>query len=299
MRLYLAGCGGMLGTAVHTVLSQENEVRTTDLDPSEPWLGRLDFRDLGAYAADVKDFGPEMLLHIGAHTDLEFCERNADDAYATNTLAVENAIVIANALEIPLVYISTAGIFDGGKPVYDDWDGPNPMGVYARSKYMGELAVQARVARHFIFRAGWMMGGGPKKDKKFVGKITRQIRDGAKVLNIVDDKLGTPTYTIDFAKNLAAMIRTEYYGLYNMACEGNTSRLEVATEIVKLMGLNDEVAIKAVSSDFFAQEYFAARPPSECMRNYKLQLRGMDMMKNWRVALDEYLRADYAEFIKG
>ena len=101
----------------------------------------LDFRDLDSYKKDVENFKPDYLFHLGAYTDLEFCEENIDDTYATNTLAVENAVFLANQLNIPLLYISTAGIFDGKQKLYDDWDMPNPLGVYARSKYMGERFV--------------------------------------------------------------------------------------------------------------------------------------------------------------
>lgn len=103
---------------------------------NEEWLSFLDFRDLEAYREDVQRFKPDFLFHLGAHTSLEYCEDNIEDAYLTNTTSVENATYIANELGIPLLYISTAGIFDGSQDTFDDWDRPNPMGHYARSKYM-------------------------------------------------------------------------------------------------------------------------------------------------------------------
>lgn len=298
MRIYLAGVGGMLGEALHKVLAKRHELLCTDIDVNEPWLSFSDFRDFSDYERNFSAFKPDILMHIGAHTDLEYCEKEPDDAYRTNTLAVEHAIALANSRGIPLVYISTAGIFDGNKSLYDDWDRPNPLGVYARAKYMGEVAVQTRVARHYIFRAGWMMGGGPKKDKKFIAKLMKQLAGGATVLNIVDDKLGTPTYTIDFARTLSAMVDTPYYGLYNMVCGGETGRLEVARELIHLLGLEKKVSIHPVKSDYFAKEYFAPRPPCERLYNYKLKLRNMDLMRDWRVALNEYIRDYYAEDVK-
>ena len=163
-------------------------------------------------ARDVLGFRPDYLFHLGAHTSLEYCEENPDDAYATNTLAVEHAVHIANALNIPLLYISTAGIFDGAQETYDDWDRPNPLGHYARSKYMGERFVAANVRQHLVCRAGWMMGGGPAKDKKFVQKLMKQLKDGNRELFVVDDKLGTPTYTIDFARNVDLLLGTGLVG---------------------------------------------------------------------------------------
>ena len=298
MRIYLAGVGGMLGEALQKVLIEKHTLLCTDIDVNAPWLQYSDFRDFKDYEAKFSAFEPDILMHIGALTDLEYCEANPDNSYRTNTLAVENAIALANAHGLPLVYISTAGIFDGNKEHYDDWDQPNPLGVYARSKYMGEVAVQMRVAKHFIFRAGWMMGGGPAKDKKFINKLVKQLASGATQLNVVNDKLGTPTYTVDFARNLAAMIETQYYGLYNMVCGGETGRLEVAEELVNQLKLQDKVQIKPVDSAYFAKDYFAPRPPCERLINYRLDLRGMNMMRDWRIALSDYLRDYFAESVK-
>ena len=136
-KIYIAGCGGMLGEAFYQQFKDDFILKCTDKDVNEPWLSFLDFRDLDAYKKDVTDFKPDYLFHLGAYTDLEFCETHIDDTYNTNTLAVENAVYIANNLEIPILYISTAGIFDGKKNLYDDWDLPNPLGHYARAKYAG------------------------------------------------------------------------------------------------------------------------------------------------------------------
>lgn len=287
----------MLGEAMHRVLSEHHQLRCTDIDVNSDWLEFCDFRDFGSYARSVETFGPEILFHLGAHTDLEYCEANPDDAYRTNTLSVENAATIANSHGIPIVYISTAGIFDGQQRLYDDWDDPAPLGVYARSKHLGEEIVRSRVDRHFICRAGWMMGGGPRKDKKFIGKLLKQLASGAKTLYVVDDKFGTPTYTVDFARNLLTLIGTEYYGLYNMVCGGETGRLDVARELIRILGLDDSVQIEAVKSDFFSTDYFAPRPPSERLLNYKLDLRGLNQMREWRVALRDYIGEYYSDYV--
>jgi len=182
VRIYIAGCGGMLGEAFYQHFNSEHEVKCTDKDVNEPWLSFLDFREFAAYEKSVKAFQPDYLFHLGAYTDLEYCEKNADDTYETNTLAVEHAVYIANQLDVPLLYISTAGIFDGSKELYDDWDLPNPLGVYARAKYMGERFVVENARRYLVCRAGWMMGGGPKKDKKFIQKLMKQLKDGKREL---------------------------------------------------------------------------------------------------------------------
>lgn len=289
----------MLGEAVHRVFAESHEVECSDIDLNADWLKPCDFRDWDQYKSAVEAFAPDVLVHLGAHTSLEYCEDNPDDAYRTNTLAVEHAATLANAHGIPLVYISTAGIFDGEKMLYDDWDQPNPLGVYARSKYMGELHVQRTVAKHYIFRAGWMMGGGPAKDKKFISKMMKQIEAGATVLNVVDDKLGTPTYTVDFARNMEAMLHTSYYGLYNMVCGGETGRFEVAQELVDVLGLSNRIEVKPVHSKYFSKDYFAPRPPCERLVNYKLDLRAMNLMRDWRVALAEYIVDYYGDVVAG
>ena len=296
-KIYIAGSGGMLGEAFYHQFKNCYELKCTDKDVNEDWLSFLDFRDFDAYKKEVLNFKPDYLFHLGAYTDLEFCEENADETYRTNTISVENACYIANELSIPLIFISTAGIFDGNKELYDDWDMPKPLGHYARSKYAGELFVKENVRKHLICRAGWMMGGGPKKDKKFIQKIMRQIKDGKKELFIVDDKDGTPTFTHDFAKNVKALIEKEYWGLYNMVCGGQTSRLEVAEELLTILNLRGKINIIPVKSDYFKDIYFAERPASERLVNRKLLIRNLNLMQDWKIALQEYLKMYYSGYL--
>jgi len=296
-KIYIAGCGGMLGEAFYTQFKNDYKLKCTDKDVNETWLSFLDFRDFEAYKKDVIEFQPDYLFHLGAYTDLEFCELNADETYNTNTLAVEDAVYLANQLDIPILYISTAGIFDGKKEFYDDWDQPNPLGVYARSKYMGERFVVENARRYLVCRAGWMMGSGPAKDKKFIQKIMKQIKDGKKELFIVNDKDGTPTYTHDFAKTVKALIEKEFWGLYNCVCGGQTSRLEVAQELIKILGKENEVKITTVSSEYFKDIYFAERPASERLATKKLDLRGVNKMRDWKVALKEYIDNYYNGYL--
>ena len=295
-KIYIAGCGGMLGEAFYRQFKDKYILKCTDKDVNEKWLTFLDFRDFEAYKKDVKDFAPDYLFHLGAFTDLEFCEQYPDETYENNTLAVENAVYIANKLKIPILYISTAGIFDGKKKLYDDWDIPNPLGVYARSKYMGERYVVEHAKRYLVCRAGWMMGSGPKKDKKFVKKIIDQIKAGNKELFIIENE-GTPTYTQDFAKNVKLLLEKEYWGLYNMVCSGNTNRLEVTKEILKILNLENEIKINIVNHDYWAKEYFAERPDSEMLDNRKLRIRGLNIMRDWRIALKEYIEQYYIDYL--
>ena len=296
-KIYMAGVGGMLGEAFHKQFKEEYTLKCTDIDLNEEWLSYLDFRDEAAYRKDVTDFNPDFLFHIGAHTSLEYCEEQEKDAYDTNTESVKHAVSIANDLKIPLLYISTAGIFGGEKDVYDESDKPEPLGHYGRSKYMGEVFVQENSNHYIICRAGWMMGAGAKKDKKFVQKMIQQIVSGKKILQVVNDKLGTPTYTQDFAQNVKLLIEKEQNGLFNMVCGGLTGRYEVCQELVRLMGLEDTVKLEEVSSDHFAKEYFAERPACERLVNKRLNDLGLNIMRDWKVALKEYLNDYYPELV--
>ena len=293
MKIYVAGCGGMLGEAFYMHFKDDYLLKCTDIDVNDNWLSYLDFRDFKSYKKEVNEFNPDWLFHMGAYTDLEFCELHEEDTYATNTESVKHAVIIANKLSIPLLYISTAGIFDGKKDVYNESDKPNPIGHYANSKFLGEKYVIENAKDYLICRAGWMMGGGPRKDKKYIQKIMQQILDGKKELYIVNDKLGTPTYTHDFAANIRLLIEKGQRGLFNVVCDGLTSRLDVASELVRLLDLQDEIIITKVNSDYFAEEYFAERPDCERLINKRLDNLGLNIMRDWKVALNDYLKNYY------
>ena len=296
-KIFLSGVGGMLGEAFYKVFSKKYILKCTDKDVNEDWLEYLDFCDSEKYKLNVEEFSPDYLFHIGAFTDLEYCENNQLATFKTNTESVKSAVKISNNLNIPLLYISTAGIFDGLKNFYDENDEPKPMGIYAISKYEAEKFVVQNSKKFIICRAGWMMGGGPKKDKKFIKKILQQIKDGKKELFIVDDKFGTPTYTYDFAKNTEALIESNNFGLYNMACEGNTSRLEVTKEILKILKLSEKIKINKVKSEYFSKTFFAKRPNCENLLNKKLNDKKLNLMRPWKETLKEYLENAYVDYL--
>ena len=294
-RVYIAGCGGMLGRDVYEFFSARTTVKATDIDLNIDWLSYADVRDYDSVNGSISEFDPAIILNLAALTDLEYCERNQENAWLTNTLGAENLALIANRLDVPLVYISTAGIVDGAQEVYHDFGAHCPLSIYGKSKYEGELAVRTQVKKHFVFRAGWMMGGGPSIDKKFINKIYRQIKAGADTLFVVDDKLGTPTYTKSFARGIFSVAETDLYGVYNQVCSGKCSRFDVAEEFVRLLGLENRVRLVKVGSDHFEKEYFAPRPKSEGLVNLKLQARKIDCMPHWKDALAEYAQVFKAD----
>jgi dTDP-4-dehydrorhamnose reductase len=287
-RVYIAGCGGMLGQAVHAVCSSVAEVSASDLAPRASWLSRLDVSDLDGFWSAVDAFRPDLVVNLAAQTDLERCEHHPDLARAANTEGAANGATVASRLGVPYVTISTAGIFDGRQEVYSDDDPAHPLTVYGATKLAGEEAARAITDEHFVLRAGWMMGGGPTLDKKFVNLLCRQLQAGSRTLHAVTDKLGSPTYTHDFARVLLQVVQSGQYGTYNMVGEGTASRYDVALELVRLLGLADEVEVVPVTSEFFAEDYFAARPPSEQLSNDRLRARGLGPMRPWRESLADY-----------
>ena len=292
----ITGCGGMLGKAAYEILSQSYDVIATDIDLNENWLSYLDVRNIEDFEKYFKKYDFDIIFHLAALTDLEYCETEKENAWKTNALGAENAALMAKKYDIEIVYISTAGIFDTeDQEIFNDFDTPTPKSIYGKSKYHGEKIVQQLAPKHFVFRAGWMMGG-EGKDKKFIKKILLQIKGGAKELNIVGDKLGTPTYTHDFINNMIPVIEKKYYGLYNQVCKGDCSRYDVALKMVQLLDLN--IPVNLVNSDFFKKEYWAPRPYSEKLINLKLEARGLNTMRSWEECLEEYMNNYGKRFIK-
>lgn len=306
MKILATGCAGMLGSSlVPTFVAAGHEVVASDIDLSNPtpWghggptLRLLDVRDRQQVRAAFDEVQPDLVLHLAAETSLEVSDADPDHAYLTNTIATRYVALEARRTGAAMTYISTAGVFDGSKEEpYTEFDAPAPINTYGASKYEGELLVRSIVDRHYIVRAGWMVGGGKAKDHKFVSLMVDQLRAGASTLYAVTDKLGTPTYAPDFAACLLGLIDSEVHGLYHMACGGRGSRYDVAAHLLRVLGRED-VELVGVTSDYFAEQYSSNRPRSEIMRNYVLELQGMNTMRPWHLAIDEYLRTEFADLV--
>lgn len=304
MRILITGAAGMLGSSViPELMSRGHTLAVTDirLDQPRPWgpegprICHLDVRD----DAEIRDafaaVRPELVLHLAAVTSLEVCERDPDGAARTNALGTKLVALGCQRAAVPMCYISTAGVFDGAKTEpYTEFDQPNPINVYGRTKLAGEYFTQNLVDHHFVVRAGWMVGGGHGKDHKFVSLIVDQLLAGARTIHAVFDKLGTPTYAQDFARCLADLVVSGSYGLYHMSGDGTGSRFDVARLILEVLG-RDDVKLVPVNSEFFGREYFAPRPRSELMRNMMLELQGMNSMRPWEQAVEDYLREAFAD----
>jgi dTDP-4-dehydrorhamnose reductase len=288
----VTGAAGVVGTDLSEVLTTAGyQVLRTDISCSDG-VTRLDVRDFSEVIAVVSRERPSLVIHLAAETDVDRCEVEVDHAYRTNALGTWNVALACQKEDISMAYVSTAGVFDGKKnDPYTEFDHPNPVNVYGRSKLEGEKFVRHLLSRFFIVRASWMIGGGPTKDKKFVGKIVKQLDSGARELKAVTDKIGSLTYSPDFSKCLVELVRTGYYGTYHMANRGTCTRYDVAKHVLDHLRRND-ITLNAVTSEAFVLP--APRARSEMLRNYMLELREMNSIRDWREALDDYLDKHYS-----
>lgn len=276
-----------LGQKKHTVIP--TDINTGSAGEMLP-LSVCDYGSLFQIAAMKR---PDMVFHLAAETNVDLCEQNPDHARAVNALGTQNVVSLCKKYDLPIVYISTAAVFDGTrKDPYVESDTPNPVNVYGRTKLEGERFVQEILKRHFIFRAGWMVGGW-NIDKKFVYKIVQQILQGAKSIKAVHDKFGCPTFTDDFSANLLEVVGTGRFGLYHMGGRGSCSRFEIACKVVEIMEAEKEVIVVPVPSSAFPLP--ALRPASEVMKNAKLDEMGMNRMRRWEDALEKYILSHVRE----
>jgi len=290
-KILFFGAGGMLGDSFINMLSHNNALFTDkNVRDSVQYCDITNFEETRSL---IYSYEPDLIINLAALVDLEYSEINQSECYLTNTISALHLFSLAKELNVPYIFISTAGIFGNDKEYFTENDKPDPLSVYGKSKYYVEEFIKNQgYNKWYIFRAGWMMGGGRELDKKFVNKIMKQIESGSKKLSVVDDKLGVPTYTKDFAGSIVRHLQNDLpFGLYNQVSLGEASRYDTAVEIVKHLNLNVEV--EKIDSDFFKNEYFAPRPGSEKLINQKLNDLGVNYMRNWKICLKEYLDKYY------
>jgi dTDP-4-dehydrorhamnose reductase len=263
-KIFITGGTGMLGIYVQSTLSDTPyEVITaerTRFDLSDPKM-------IYAYITEIK---PAFILHFAAETDVDLCERDPARAGVCNHLATEQIAKAAQACGAWLLYISSSNVFGSeGKISYNELDIPHPTNYYGRSKLNGEEAVRSHCPeKHLILRAGWMIGGGPRKDHKFVGKIIRQIQEGAKELKAVNDRLGSITYAGQLSDFIIWAIDNRQTGTFHFASNGTISRFDIARAIGDIMKFHGEII--PVQSSIFPLS--APRPVSEGIKSLYLPI---------------------------
>ncbi|MBI5701758.1 dTDP-4-dehydrorhamnose reductase [Candidatus Saganbacteria bacterium] len=275
--MLVTGANGMVGSYVPQVFKGEDFILTD--------LPEMDVTNRVKVFGLIGEYKPDIVLHLAAETDVDKCEKEIDHAFRVNAIGTQNVALACQKYKAVLVYISTGGVFDGlARQVHTEYDQPAPLNIYSKAKYAGELVVKDLLREYYIFRAGWMIGGGEAKDKKFVGKIIELCKT-CKEIEAVDDKFGNPTFANDFVSGIKKIIQTGNYGLYHLVNTGVCSRYEIAVEIVKILGV--DVMVKPVSSDRFPLP--APRSASEAMSNFKLDLMGINPMRDWKQALANYV----------
>lgn len=291
-RILVTGANGAVGSDLVPLFLQKGyKVLATDIDcPSDnPFpIEYMDIRKLQQIQTLFKNFKPQAVIHLAAETDVEYCELNPQHAYETNVQGTKNITNVCAQNDILLIYISSIGVFDGKKEgSYTENDRPNPINVYGKTKLEGEKNVEKVLKKYFIVRAGWMIGG-KEKDKKFVAKILKLIRRGVKQLDVVTDKKGTPTYTVDLSEVIANLIQTDLYGIYHVGMIGNPTRFAIAKKILEKLNRPD-IKINPVKSSALSKIYFAPRPDNETQDITKINSLFPGIIRPWDERLSEYL----------
>ena len=278
MKMLVTGANGMVGSYISAVFDAGDIVLTD--------LPELDITSKESVDSFISRFKPEYVIHLASATDVDRCE--TDPAFATkvNVDGTRNVALSCARHGCGMVYVSTGYVFDGvGRHEHVESDIPKPVNVYGRTKLEGELIVAQLLKKYYIFRAEWMIGGGPEKDKKFVGHIMHKCLKGEDI-KAVDDMFSTPTFAGDFVKALKTLVEKVPYGLYHLSNKGVCSRYELALEVVKDLSSSSKVI--PVSSALFPSP--VPRAQSTAIKSEKLVKLGYDIMPFWKDSLREYMR---------
>jgi len=231
----------------------------------------------------IEKLRPEIVIHIAAYTDVDGCELNRGKAFAVNAEGTRHVALAASKCHAKMVYLSTDYVFDGEKKEpYLENDPPHPLNVYGDSKLKGEQYVQEWVKDSLIIRTQWLYG---PFGKNFVDSILRQARE-KDALSIVNDQIGSPTYTADLAKAISALIQFDARGIFHVANSDLCTWYTFGRAILKLSGVN-RVRVVPISSKELARP--AARPSYSVLNCKKLEKETGLTMRPWSEALKDYL----------
>lgn len=253
-----------------------------------PTSGRdFDVRDAKQVSAFLQTAAVSAVLHLAALTNLEHCEAEPRLAQEVNALGAKNLAVTCAHLKIPLIFISTSGVFGGcHKPAFDEDDTPLPQTIYAETKWLGEQNTRLHHPHSYIVRLPWVFGG-VAKDKKFVGEFLRRIQNGQRSFQVVDDTLGSLLFNQDLAGEgspLWPLLRSKRFGLYHAAQQGKASRFDIARAIVAAFQPTGTLDIRPVSSAQFNSDARVKRPTCEVLAS-----RHLAALRPWQQALADYV----------
>ncbi len=271
MRLVITGALGQLGRSLQEALKAQ--------DPLLIDLPEYDVTELNIVGT-IEDFQPDLVIHAAAMTDVDGCELNPDAAYKVNALGTQNVALACQRRDTPLLYVSTDYVFDGtkGEP-YVEFDEPNPISVYGRSKLAGELFVRDLLTRFYVVRTAWLYGRG---GNNFVTKIL-ELAEEREELSVVTNEIGSPTYAPDLAEAIARLIEYPLYGIYHLVNEGSCSRYEFAQRILELAG-NSRFPLHPAET----YERATRVPANAALRNFCAATQLGITLRPWEEALRAY-----------
>lgn len=278
----------MLGYDLAEALGEFELIGVDAVEPRYNFSGKflkLDFTDSDAAFDVVSGQNPDVIVHAGAYTDVDGCERDPEKAYRVNGLGTRNIVVAAGRFDAAVVYISTDYVFDGmkGSPYRED-DKVNPVSEYGKSKLCGEKYVQQFSQKYFILRSGWLFG---RNRTNFVQSIRDALVSG-KTYRAAGDMKGSPTCTQDLSAAVRNLISTRKYGVYHVTNSGVCSRYELGLEIKKLMDIPVKGRVEEVKLDDL--KLAAKRPRNSVLENFCYISEGFKPMPEWRDALKRFLK---------
>ncbi|KPK00948.1 MAG: hypothetical protein AMK71_07380 [Nitrospira bacterium SG8_35_4] len=264
----------MLGSDIQRVFNQ-------DVDLINFTLMDFDITDLDATALKIREAAPDYLIHSAAYTDVDGCEKDPGKALLINGIGTRNVVMACEDIQCPVVYISTDYVFDGtkGSP-YSEWDSPNPINQYGVSKLLGEHFVMALTNRFYIVRTSWLYG---RNGNNFVHTISRLLSERDEI-EVVNDQVGSPTFTGDLAVALKELIGRGY-GIYHITNSSHCSWYKFAMEIARIRP--GKAKINPTTTDRFQRP--ARRPLYSVLDNTVLRLDRGRQLRHWKEALKDYL----------
>lgn len=280
-KIIVTGCNGQLGRAINKVYENSREYECVNTD-----VAQLDITDVAAVLRLADEVRPYAIINCAAHTNVNACETDADNAYRINAIGPRNLSIAASRYQAKLVHISTDYVFSGDSTSpYLEFDKTGPQGMYGRTKLAGENFVKDFAKEYFIIRTAWLYGDG----KNFVKTMLKLSETHDKV-SVVGDQIGSPTSASELAKAIAYLLPTDNYGLFHGTCEGYTSWADFTKEIFRLAGKKTQVeTITTAQYLADATGVVAPRPAHSVLENYMLRLTTDYRFAQWEDAIREYM----------
>lgn len=284
MKILVTGINGQLG---HDVLAELKVRGYSDVKGID--INDLDVTNEDDVKKFISSYKPNIVIHNAAWTAVDKAEQMPDKVYEVNALGPKYIAEAAKDIGAKMMYISTDYVFDGKGDNYFEVDSPKDgLSVYGKTKSQGEDFVTSILRDYWIIRISWVFG---INGHNFIKTMLNLAKSGKKELNIVDDQIGSPTYTYDLAKLMCDMIETDKYGIYHATNEGICSWAEFAKYIFKSAGYSD-IKVNPVSTEEYKKlvPNQADRPLNSRMSKKSLDEAGFNRLPTWQDAVDRYIK---------